>query len=244
MRCPSCQTEAAGAFCPACGAPLQGAHCSTCDAELVAGARFCTSCGAPVRPAPSHLPWYIAGAALIALIVALLYPALSDRAETSRGDVVAPAFAPNPMSAAPPPLTGTPREQADRLFNRVMTARESGDTAQASFFLPMAITAYEQMGELEADGLYHLGVLRLAAGKYSAAREAAEHILAGSADHLLGLALATDAAERAGERARAREYARRFLAAYERERGKRLPEYQDHAAMLPEYYELAQRLSS
>ena len=44
----------------------------------------------------------------------------------------------------------TPRERADNLFNRVMQNVSSGDSTQAKFFLPMALSAYEAVPGLDA----------------------------------------------------------------------------------------------
>src|SRR5690606_11417068 len=170
MNCPVCQAEAQGAYCAECGAPLEGATCRGCQAPLVPGARYCVACGQPVRGATSNMPWYIAGAALVALVAVVLGSVL-------RSEPPAPAAAP---------------------------ASAAGDSAEVSFFLPMALAAYRQAGPLDADGLYHLSVLEIAAGDPAAARATAERILETEPDHLLGLAAAARAARDAGENAAAR----------------------------------------
>jgi tetratricopeptide (TPR) repeat protein len=139
-----------------------------------------------------------------------------------------------------PPLTGTPREQADRLFNRVMQAQAQADTQQVAFFLPMAVLAYQQAGDLDADGLYHLSVLETAAGQAASGLASAEKILGTHPDHLLGLAAAAQAADALGKPADARRYYERLLAHFEAERGKPFPEYLDHAPVLPGYRQEAQ----
>ncbi len=136
----------------------------------------------------------------------------------------------------PPPLTGSPREQADRLFNRVMQAIAQNDTEQASFFLPMAILAYRQAGELDADGLYHLSVLETASGDAAAGLGTAERILDTAPDHVLALGAAARAAELAGDGATARRHYERLLRVFDAERGKDRAEYRDHAQILPEYH--------
>ncbi|MBI4544696.1 MAG: zinc ribbon domain-containing protein [Gemmatimonadetes bacterium] len=243
MKCPSCRTESSGAYCAHCGAPLRGARCTQCNTELLPGARYCTRCGAAVRAAPSRLPWVIAGAALVALTIALLLPALrSDPAEDGRG-LATPSgpASPTPLPGAAPPLTGTPREQADRLFNRIMRAREAGDSAQVAFFLPMAIAAYRQAGELDDDAHYHLSELELTAGDAAAALATAQRILSGYPQHLLGLAAAAQAAGAAGDREAARRYHQQLLAAYDAEISRPRPEYREHAAILPSYRTAAER---
>jgi hypothetical protein len=241
MKCPDCGKQSNGAFCPECGAALASARCKACNGQLVPGARFCNHCGVPVTAqARSNLPWFIAGGALVALLIVLLIPALRTGSEPEAGPPpgAAPFAGTGDGGGTPPPLTGTPREQADRLFNRIMQLRESGDTARASFFLPMGIQAYAnaaEAGQMDDDGLYHLSLLQTSAGDAPGARGSAEQILAKSPTHLLALSAAGQAAEAQGDSAAARTYYKRFLDAYEAERKKTLPEYTDHARVLPEY---------
>jgi hypothetical protein len=184
-----------------------------------------------------NLPWYIAGAVLLVLIIVLLVPMITGgRDVPARGAFPAPGTAPG----APPPLAATPRENADQLFNRVMRSREQGDLADARQFAPMAIQAYQMSEPLDDDGLYHLAAVQNVAGDHLAARTTAERILDGNANHLLALAIAAEAAEAAGDTPGARAYHRRFLAAYQSEIGRQLPEYVDHARVLPEYRAAAQ----
>ncbi len=104
----------------------------------------------------------------------------------------AQAFAPPPV--APPPAQ-SPRMVADQLFNRAMTAYETGQAQQAAVFLPEAITAYQRLEPLDADGLFHLALLQLAAGNTGESRVTSDRILATAPNHLLGLAAAAQASE-------------------------------------------------
>jgi hypothetical protein len=248
MNCPACGTDSDGAFCPKCGVPLRGATCEVCEAALQPGASFCTQCGAPVREPHSALPWIVSGIALAALILVLALPTIRPDGPGDAilsmngfGSAGAPAMPSSPQGT-PPPLTGTPREQADRLFNRIMEEREKGNNEGAQFFLPMGISAYRQAGELDADGLYHLSVLESAAGQGPAARATAERVLAASPTHLLGLAAAAEASVQMGDSAAARDFYRRFLENFDQENAKQLPEYLDHARVLPEYRRSAEAL--
>jgi hypothetical protein len=216
------------------------------------GARFCNSCGTPVakatrapahaggsRPDRSNLPWYVAGGVLLVVIVVLVASMWSG------DEIPAPGTAPFMGSPAapgtPPPLNGTPRELADRLFNRIMGAREQGDMATAQQFAPMGIQAYEGAEPLDDDGLYHLAVIHNVAGNHEEGRAIAERILAGNPNHLLALAAAAEAMEGAGDQAAALRYHKRFVDAYNSEIGRALPEYLDHARIIPEYREAALR---
>jgi hypothetical protein len=51
----------------------------------------------------------------------------------------------------------SPEERANRLFNRVMILAEAGKTDSVQFFLPMALGAYSQLPNLDADAHYHVG---------------------------------------------------------------------------------------
>jgi hypothetical protein len=239
--------ETEGRYCPSCGTPLVGATCRMCGAPLVAGARFCTQCGESVeRQRVSRVPWYIAGIATVGLVLALVFPVL--RGGTTPDPATAPFAGTGSMEpgsgGAPPPLTGTPREQADRLFNRVMQEREAGNMDQATFFLPMAIQAYQQAGQLDADGLYHLSILQNANRDFADARRTAEQILASQPDHLLGLYAAASAAAQGGDSTAARNYYQRFLDRFDAEKARPLSEYLDHARILPAYRDSAQQFVS
>lgn len=241
MECPNCKTESDGRYCPSCGVPLSGATCRVCGAPHIAGAGFCTQCGEPVlQRASSNVPWYIAGAAIVALIVVLIWPTL-DRSPASfaAAPTAAAPFAGTTGGGSPPPLTGTPREQADRLFNRIMEERSAGNMEQAAFFLPMALTAYQQARPLDADGLYHLSMLQTAAGDFDGALATAREILGMAPDHLLGLAAAADAATELGDSTGARAYWMRYIEVFDVEKDKTIQEYLDHARILPQYLETA-----
>jgi tetratricopeptide (TPR) repeat protein len=138
-------------------------------------------------------------------------------------------------AGTPPPLNGTPREQADRLFGRIMQERESGNLEQARFFTPMAIQAYEAAEPLDDDAFYHLSLIHAVAQDYAAARRTAEQVLAQSPNHLLALAALAEAHAGAGDSAGMRAAWQRYLDNLESERVKPLPEYEAHAAIIDIY---------
>ena len=126
----------------------------------------------------------------------------------------------------------TPREQADRLFDRVMRYVSAGDSASAQAFLPMALAAYDLARPLDHDGLFHLSLLNRAAKNLDAALGGAEEVLAAEPNHVLALSAAAEAAIELGRLEAAEGYYRRLVEAYPREATRELPEYVGHANLM------------
>ncbi len=186
----------------------------------------------------SQAVWYMAGALMVGLILVVAYPVYGPGG-ASPG--LPPAAA--PAGASSVDLSSmTPRQAADRLFNRVMTAASAGDDREVINFLPMAIRAHEIVEDLDVDGKFHLVTLRLEGSLNDDALASAEEILAEQPDHLLGLAGAADASLALGDSASARAFYQRFLDAYDSEMAKDLSEYGDHGALLPTMRATAQAL--
>ncbi len=243
--CPSCGAQAEGRFCASCGAPLEGATCRTCAAPLTPGARFCHHCGMPVtgpaapelgRVGSGSLPWIVASIALVALIV--LVAAQRFRAPS---DSVAPEDA-TPLG---PPMTApdisqlTPRERADRLYDRIMGLNARGRADSIQFFAQMAIPAYQALAPLDAGERYDMGRIAEVAGIADFARAQADTILREHPNHLLGLVLAIRAERLAGNEPAARGFERRLTAAERNERRRNLPEYERRRADIDAALEVA-----
>ncbi|HET6231768.1 MAG TPA: zinc ribbon domain-containing protein [Longimicrobiaceae bacterium] len=259
--CPSCGAAAAGRFCAECGVALN-AECRDCGTPLLPGARFCNECGRPVAAgtepvAParsSSLPWIITGAALVALIAVLLVPKLREpepAAAAALSSSSQPAAPQGPFAGGQGGPAGdarsvdissmSPRERADRLFNRVMQNVSTGDTTQARNFLPMAIAAYGMVPDLDADGHYHLAILQLVAGDGKEARAESDSILAKDPKHLFGLFTAAQAEAAMGNASVAKTFYKRFVDLYPSEMARGLPEYKEHAQALPPMKEAAEK---
>jgi len=184
------------------------------------------------------LPWAVAAIALAALIAlvagqriggrtaqtvdapqnALPQAGLDDRGATAGG-------------GRPPDLSAmTPREQADRLFDRIMRLESEGKMDSAQFFAQMAMAVYQQIPERDADVRYDLGRIAVVGGVPQLGVAEADSILAQNSHHLLGLILGATAARAAGDEARARRYDERLRADAPAERARKLPEYQRHQA--------------
>lgn len=193
----------------------------------------------------ARAPYVIAAAALVVVLLVLFLPREADRVTAPPATTGAPMSGEGTRAptggptGAPPALSSDMRENADRLFNRIMLAAEQGDQAQVEQFMPMAVRAYEMVEDLDDDGFYHLAILRHTAGQYEEARRAAQQILDRSPNHVLALGVAASAAAEAGDTAAAQALWERLLDAYPTEAEKPLPEYLDHQAMLEEYRSMA-----
>lgn len=256
VHCSACGTAGRGNFCSACGAPLGGPrNCSGCGSKLSTGAMYCAECGVPVaarapKPASARLPWVLSAVALAAF--ALVLSSLVQRGSVQRiGDMTVtgglPTSGGNAAGGAAAPAGGaampsmeelasmSPRDAADRLFERAMRELEGGDFERSAFFLDMGLKAYEVVPaeEIDADAKFHMGLMQLHLGDSTAARASGEGILAEDPDHLLGLILSARVAELAGDEEVASEYRARVRSVIEREGG--IPsrqEYQSHRPLI------------
>jgi hypothetical protein len=135
----------------------------------------------------------------------------------------------------------SPRERADRLYNRVMAAAERGDTGQVRFFVPMALQSYGLIGPLDQDAHYHVGMIDFANHDYPAALAEADSIAKTSPRHLFGSLLRIQVAGARGDTtARNRAY-RAFADSYQAEMASKKPEYEEHGAVLQRTREDARR---
>ena len=251
MKCPSCGTDVEGGrFCANCGAALEKPKCPSCGHNHQLEPDFVINAEPRWRFADRYPRFRKPGGVV---------DGRCSVARTDLGDRVTRYMAPGaPMRlhrwspgrrqapvpvGAPPDLSSmTPREAADRLFNRVMTAVSVDDSTEASTFLPMAIAAFALAEPLDTDGKFHVVLLNLTGQFNAEALEGAEEILSEQPNHLLGLAMAGDASLALGDSAGARRYYGRWLDAYESETAKDLLEYRDHAPMFSEMQVTAEAL--
>jgi len=129
---------------------------------------------------------------------------------------------------APDISSMSPAEAAIRLYNRVMGAHERGRADSVQIFAPMAITAYQMLGNLDLDQRYDLGRIAAISGDQALARAEADTILSQNPTHLLGLILAANAAHMRKDVAAERTYRDKLVASAAAERAKQLPEYVTH----------------
>jgi hypothetical protein len=184
------------------------------------------------RTATSALPWAVAAISLLALVALVAGQRFAGtRAPTPAtppADAPFASGAPAEAARAPDISNLSPRERADRLYDRVMRLSSEGKTDSVQFFAPMALSVYQSLGPLDADLRYDFGRVAEVSGAAGIARAQADSILAGDSNHLLGLVLGVRAAQLRGDSAAARTFSRRLLAAEPSESAKKLPEYQRH----------------
>lgn len=245
VQCPGCGKHVAGKFCSHCGTPIMST-CPACDSDVKPGSRVCHECGeslvAPTpRSAQTIVPWIAIGIATVALLVSLM-------AWFGRGDSAArpapmssPATSMGPASGQSVDLASmTPREAANRLFNRVMIANESGNTAEALKFAPMALQAYDGLGGLDNDARYHVALIDMTTGDIDGARVQIKMLQRSVPNHLLAFMLEHQIAERNGNKDAAAKAYKGFLAAYDAEIAKQREEYQEHMGSIKRFRAAAQ----
>ena len=139
------------------------------------------------------------------------------------------AISANGGSNGPPDISNlSPRDRADRLYDRMMRLHEERKTDSVSFFAPMALQAYAAIPDQDAHTRYDMARIAMVAGTLPVAQAQADTILRGDSTHLLGLILAADLARAANDMAKATKLEATLLAQLARERARNLPEYQAH----------------
>lgn len=249
-NCPQCGKPGSGNFCHHCGAALGGRFCNKCGAALSAAATFCNQCGAKAAGsgggAPvSHraaavatvgggnAPWWIAGGAMFVLILVVGWTMVRPAGPA------APAGAPAGMGGGVDPnAPGTtdisqmsPREAADRLFDRVMRTVSAGDTAGALGFQPMAVQAFQLAEPLDLDGMFHMALLQELSDP-AAALATALRMMETEPDHVLALGVAGQAEAQLGNLAAAKAYFEKLRSVYDVQFARSLPEYEAHANVM------------
>jgi hypothetical protein len=141
---------------------------------------------------------------------------------------------------APPDISNmSPRERFNRLYNRVMSAAQSGDEATVTRFTPMALMAYAQLDSIDADARYHAALLKVHTGEVDGSRALADTILAQDPGHLFGYVVrGTVARFRKDEKGLTTAYTA-FLKRYDQEIKLARPEYSEHRTSLDDFRKAA-----
>ncbi len=225
VTCSKCGAETIGKFCGQCGEKIR-LTCPSCGTEASPGARFCQQCGASLTGAArakDTVPWIAVGAVGVVLAVVGAFMILD------RQDSPAPSTTPATSTANATTVGNiTPVQAAEQLFNHVMAASERGDTAEARRFAPMALEAYGQLGTLDNDAHYHVGLIHVTVVDTESAQAELDAIRRSVRDHLLGIMLEHAIAEAKFDDAGAAEAKLRFLSAYDTEILTDRDEYQGH----------------
>ncbi|MDT8435421.1 MAG: zinc ribbon domain-containing protein [Gemmatimonadota bacterium] len=252
MSCPKCGAQASGKFCFECGAPLadptasgatDGGTCTACGAGLEEGALFCAECGTPAgkrprKPLAAYLPWAISGVALVAFAVAIAL-FIRGQAAPRIGDM--PVTGGLPEAPRGEPGGGmvdlsqmSPREAADRLFERSMQTEAEGNRERAQFFANMAVQAYDAVPpeQIDGDARFHLGLLHLLQGQIDQAQAEVDALRETRPDHLLALIVQGRIHAARGEAEAEAATLARYLSVFEGERAAGLPEYEAHVTLM------------
>lgn len=171
----------------------------------------------------------MAGAALLALIIMVAAQQGASTPPTS--SEATPLGAPPPGAAggrAPDISSMSPRERADRLFDRVMNLSAQGKADSVGFFASMAMGAYEALAPLDNDLRYDYGRMAEMAGELAVAQAQADTLLRENPDHLLGLILAARVAQARNDSTTAGRLLARVAKAEQTEMAKSLEEYVRH----------------
>ena len=139
------------------------------------------------------------------------------------------------VGTAPDISQMSPRERFDRLFNRVMTAADRGDSGTVATFTPMALGAYAQLDTVDIDARYHAALLMLEAGGVPGALALADSIEQAQPGHLFGYLIRGSAADIAQNDTMRRQAYRDFLQHYPAEKRASRPEYREHQPAIDEF---------
>lgn len=241
--CASCGTSIAGRFCTGCGALVEPGACGACQAALSSGARFCHRCGAAAQAGGgggrARNAWIVAG---VVVGLAALFgvwklggagPTVPDMGNA--GNVRASGGV-APISGRAPDISNmTPRQQFDRLFERILTAAEAGDSATVLRFAPMGLGAFAQLDSVNLDARYHVAMIHLAIGDFGAARAQADTILNRAPGHLFGYMVRGEAADRQNQAEALNRAYRDFLDHFDSELRAGRIEYAEHRPSLDDF---------
>lgn len=242
VRCASCGSAIDGKFCSQCGAPVGARQCPACRSDLSPGARFCHLCGTEAKPGvgprKERFAWTIAVALVLIAVAGVGYlvgrgtPAPTVASMGNAGNATA-----TPQARAPDITAMSPRQRFDRLFQRIAES-QSSDTIM--MFAPMALGAYLQLDQVDADARFHAATIHLIVGEMGPAKALADTIAADHPNHLFAHLIRGEAAKQENDSVGlARSYVG-FLGAYDAEMKAGRKEYLEHQPWLDEFRSRAQ----
>ena len=207
------------------------------------------SLGPPLSSSPStadRTPWIIAGSAIVILLAAIGYtvgrnqPAAVVPDMANNGSGAANSSSQNALGPAPDISRLSPRERFDRLYDRIMTAAESGDSASVIRFAPMAFGAYDQLDQVDIDARYHVAMIHLTLGEYPEALALADSIQHEAPNHLFADVLRGEVAAARNDSTGLKQSYARFLRNYAAEMKANRQEYKEHGPVLEDFHRRAQ----
>ncbi|MFN8582522.1 MAG: hypothetical protein U0163_16300 [Gemmatimonadaceae bacterium] len=200
---------------------------ATADKEP-ATRREAAGTGAPLATRSNVLPWSIAALAFIAVLAILAGQRFGSNAAAGEAPQQSSLSGGPGVVRAPDISSLTPRERADRLYDRLMRLASENKSDSVQFFSPMALSAYEALGPLDTDLRYDYGRIAEISGNLDVAQAQADSILRQNPTHLLGLILAGRVATLRGNTARSATLAKQLLQAEPAESKRGLDEYTRH----------------
>lgn len=133
----------------------------------------------------------------------------------------------------------TPREQFDRLFDRVTRAAMQGDTAQVIQFMPMALGAYALVPDPDLDARFHAALLHLDIGDWDGARALADTMLVQQPGNLYAYLVRGTAAGFQQDQAALRQAQGDFEEHYAAEMQARGTQYAEHTDLVSNFHQEA-----
>ncbi len=204
--------------------------CTSCGTSLSATAQFCHACGVQQGAERKSVPLpalVLVGFALVVVVAIVAYNAGRSASSGPPGSPAGTAM--GSTAGGPPDISNmSPREQADRLFDVVMTAHEQGDFGRVDQFASMALQAYGMLGPLDADAHYHVGLMSAITGDAAEARARIDSMRSVVPNHLLATMLSATVAQMESDAAAVSTAERKFLQDYDAEVATDRVEYQMH----------------
>lgn len=167
------------------------------------------------RMAPRWLGIFLAGAAAVALLVALFAPGGSQ----GEGSVA---------------VATTPKARFDQLVSQLSTAAEQGDAALARDVADEALRMFDAVppAERDVDSRYHVAMMRAVAGDALGALAQADTIFAASPNNLFGFYVQGVVARLRSDTTAETTARRAFAARFAAEMASARPEYVEHRDLL------------
>lgn len=172
------------------------------------------------RTAPRWLGITLAGAAGLALLVALFLPGKA----TEEAAVA---------------VATTPTARFDQLVSQLSTAAEQGDAALAKDVADEALRMFDAipLAERDVDRRYHVAMMRAVAGDVAGALAQADTIFAVSPSNLFGFYVQGVVARLSGDSTAEATARKAFAARYADEMASARPEYVEHRDLLAAFLE-------